>query len=513
MARIQSVSTIVLTKNEMSPRHNALSLENENSFRVNKTYHNKMASHKEHRVRQQFDNGASRIHKDRPACCSTSSLKKPSKHLSKSLHETVVSDVEQLVSPHQHWTIESRAKTINQLDPMTAASARERLFKILEQPIHWKPATEKTLATEMPVRTRRQAIDVHPRQKAKDKIVRDLVYSGRVSKTWPPFARVRPFRGLRNPHNYCYRRSVMQAFLHLPAFISWIEGHPSTGDNRSIECPTIPCIACAFRKLLKAYYSKQPISAELGSFDASINRIWPRLRYISNKRQIMALQHSQQDADEFIVCILNALCDAPARTLPMSVDVREALFEVSLSRSWQCDTPKCPERNHTVKHSESTLILDILRPRKGLQLEQYVQNYFAGDVVDVRCDGCQKNHKQRHRNQELLAGPEILIIQLRRFQLFSKIKSHVGIPNTLDLTKYQPRSSWSKNKLRYKLMHIIYHMGGSIASGHYISDCTGPDGLYECNDEIVSKKPKFGANMDRADPYILMYTRIGVGRE
>jgi len=43
-----------------------------------------------------------------------------------------------------------------------------------------------------------------------------------IPNVWPKGDRKRP-AGLQNAHNFCYRRSVLQAFFHAPVFCSWLQ--------------------------------------------------------------------------------------------------------------------------------------------------------------------------------------------------------------------------------------------------------------------------------------------------
>lgn len=474
----------------------------------------------------------------------------------------------QLPSPPPSDKSDQSDKVNGQLQLLAQTTAKARLQKILADPVHWVSATQKTFDTETTPITRSQSMTQalskpiakqsssedtiarsqstrdqpwvavmksaaddgkkdsstslpankgqrHPEQLGKDQVIKALVQSGRISKAWPSFARNKKPRGLHNPSQYCYRRSVMQAFLQTPVFISWLAGH-----QRSAECPrsNVRCIACAFQALLRKYYSGEPVHQATRQFDSFFNTLWPQTKGIRNPNAIHRLNSSQQDADEFVHGLLDAFCNSPSRTLPMSLDIRKALFEVTVSRTWFCLNKNCSGREHTNVQSERGLILDIQKPRENLSVKDYIWEYFRGDIVDdVTCDVCGlKKQRRRQRHMQLLAGPEILIIQLcrfgnirfdgRRFKGGQKIRSPVKQIRMLDLSTLQPKQYQGQNDMLYELKHIVLHAGASISSGHYLSICSSPDGMYECNDETIRAWTN-SSGMGGANPYLLVYTK------
>lgn len=456
----------------------------------------------------------------------------------------------QMPSPPPSDRSDTIDKTEQQVPLLSQSTARARLHKILTEPIRWVPATAETSNTEISPIVRRRVKEnvtfapilerkavgaslpnasvrptdressraethksiLHPEQSRKDQVIGRLVKSGRISKTWPSWANGRKPRPLHNPGNYCYRNAVMQVFLQTPAFISWLAGH-----QRPNDCPRkTQCIACVFLELSKKYYSSENVRRASNDFHKAFNHLWPRLRGLSSSREVHRLVGDQQDADEFVQGLLDAFCDAPSRVLPMPIDVRKSLFELTLSRTWRCSNKKCKSPDHPNVQSERALVLDISRPREHLNIGQYVAEYFKSEIVDdVTCDVCGlKGQRRRPRNLELLAGPHVLFVQLRRFERFRrrngppapKIRSRVGQAPVLDLSAYQPDEYRANNKLVYELKHVVLHHGRFIESGHYTSICSGPVGRFSCDDESIRPWSKLD-KIDGAEPFILVYMR------
>lgn len=128
----------------------------------------------------------------------------------------------------------------------------------------------------------------------------------------------RPSQGLSNPGNLCYRRSVLQALLHLPTFVHWIGGNHvhvklsepqrSGGKKHSlqIKSSTSACLACALRSLSYEYWhnnSKGTLRQALRDFDRAVSAIGPN----STPRWSATGSLTQADAHEFLYWMLQVL--------------------------------------------------------------------------------------------------------------------------------------------------------------------------------------------------------------
>lgn len=134
---------------------------------------------------------------------------------------------------------------------------------------------------------------------------------------WPQSGR--PSQGLPNPGNLCYRRSVLQALLHLPAFVHWIcsnhshiksaEPQKSGGKRQSLaagKSSSSICLACALRSLSYEYWhssSKGVIRQELRNFDRAVSALGPR----SIPKWSASGSLTQADAHEFLYWMLQVL--------------------------------------------------------------------------------------------------------------------------------------------------------------------------------------------------------------
>lgn len=67
---------------------------------------------------------------------------------------------------------------------------------------------------------------------------------------------------MRNPGELCYRNGALQALLHMPKFINWIEdAHPVC------SIPQVPdCVACALHRLSTVYWGVGNVEPALAHF-------------------------------------------------------------------------------------------------------------------------------------------------------------------------------------------------------------------------------------------------------
>ena len=157
----------------------------------------------------------------------------------------------------------------------------QSLADLLSQPIEFLPATRRTHATEVDMKLRSgrdyertEALQAHTSRVSKVSgtlercLARLLGLFGltetpqlaRVKKTWPPVLRSRHSRGLRNPHNWCYRRGAQQSLAHQAPLYNWLL-------KQHLNCTNQVCALCDVRDFLKAYWGDVNFSHELREVD------------------------------------------------------------------------------------------------------------------------------------------------------------------------------------------------------------------------------------------------------
>lgn len=167
----------------------------------------------------------------------------------------------------------------------------------------------------------------------------------------------------------------------------------------------------------------------------------------------------------------------------------------------------CQHVSTTFQHFED-LLLDI---RKANTMEDALEGYFARERLEdmgYKCESC--NTRVSATKQFFLErAPISLCIQLKRFSVLgSKINKHIQIKNKLDLTPYT--SSYCKQllmpheKLSYKLVSMVTHLGSSQHCGHYTAiGLTDTGSYYQFDDSSVYPMPL--QSVLNTNAYIMFY--------
>ena len=129
---------------------------------------------------------------------------------------------------------------------------------------------------------------------------------------------------------------------------------------------------------------------------------------------------------------------------------------------------------------------------------------FTGENA-MYCNNC-KGQFNSDFQSILYTSPEILIIILNRGK---GIQYKVKCEFTLDLNLFD-FIEMKNTGYMYDLIGVVTHLGGSDASGHFISYCRSPidNNWYQYNDDLVSSVNNFQNDViNYAMPYILFYQK------
>ncbi|KAK4988326.1 Ubiquitin carboxyl-terminal hydrolase 42 [Elasticomyces elasticus] len=363
----------------------------------------------------------------------------------------------------------------------------------------------------------------------------------RVNKNWKVTQNSRS-KGLNNPGNLCYRRSPLQALLHLPELVNWLDAQSATldADNH---------IVASLDALAKAYWDKPSMKAQrLSALDRLIHRIGPPNGWPHINPRIQA------DAHEFMQWLVEML--GKEKGDARSDSQIDTIFRIHHEKVWVCKHCSHP---HVSRSEEFGLLLGIQQPKRGLDMNEYLNVYHNETLSQIKCDNCNKTccpapeqsknakgpRKQwdckcdTGRTSTITQAPEVLIIQLGRFQVglgsgTSKVKTNVPFDLNLDLTRFLPRSEGEQKKskgkqkkrkgkqkkskgeqkkLTYRLSSVVKH-SGTLHSGHYTATVRERDGddFYRISDAAVNTKPatekEITSNTGEFTPYILTFVKV-----
>ena len=186
----------------------------------------------------------------------------------------------------------------------------------------------------------------------------------------------------------------------------------------------------------------------------------------------------------------------------------EALFEFDKTQTLTCPTcrAKSPQTN-----PEKILGVSLQNP--GPLKTLLHNNVFARETrAGWCCQNCQHvATTERVQSLELVTTPEILVIELRRFNPQTHAKNNVRIPfsQSLDLTPYTS----NRTAETYRLMAVVHH-SGTLHQGHYVAVALGPGGKWQKMDDNLVTDVKVTEALNPRDftPYLLFYAKIAFGQ-
>jgi ubiquitin C-terminal hydrolase len=317
------------------------------------------------------------------------------------------------------------------------------------------------------------------------------VSASKISKSWPSSVGKPKVKGLSNPSQWCYRRSLLQSLIAIPQLFNLL-------DECHKSCPKQGrCVTCAMRQLLISYHtSPGGVGNHLTALDNAIKATGR-----SSDPRWIATSQTQEDSHDFLQYLLGTFEKAKG----IDKDQFASLFRIKHKISWVCGDCK---KVHTHSDPPGVSLSVPIPDRPSVNLADCLNTYHREPNVTIRCDKCKKNTK-RTRIFQLDNAPDVLPIQLMRFGYGArgptKNKKHIDFPEELDL------SPWAvdKNKpSKYRLQAIVAH-SGSLKFGHYIAYVRSADGIKEISDSSVTnsnakewRRPTSGFN-----PYILVYVK------
>ncbi|KAL3989503.1 Ubiquitin carboxyl-terminal hydrolase family protein [Acanthocheilonema viteae] len=307
--------------------------------------------------------------------------------------------------------------------------------------------------------------------------------------------------GLCNYSNDCFLNAVLQIILHCIPFARYL------GEHLPLFSCVKDCVACGLARFIRySMSSRQPFKPSWISF-------------ILEKAFPSHLFGAQEDAHEALNHILDAL-DSEAQNgtssdrnnplngprFPTPV---EQLFAGTLRNQVQCSTCSAILINY---ERFRELNLGIKKPSydRRITLEDLLDDYFGNEVLtSFNCNKC-KRSTQIQRSSRILRAPNLLLIQIKRFNSFGgKIGVHVNFNLRMNLERYVHRAAEAHF---YELTGIVQHMGNAVEHGHYIAVVRGFDGrsYYLFDDEQRHRVSL--SELHNIQAYMLLYVRCNAFR-
>ncbi|CCX35442.1 Probable ubiquitin carboxyl-terminal hydrolase 16 [Taphrina deformans PYCC 5710] len=314
-----------------------------------------------------------------------------------------------------------------------------------------------------------------------------------LSRSWHKI--MRPPPGLVNTGNTCFLNSVMQALMHIPGLVIYLQSH-----QHSQDCRLNNCVFCKLEDHVKKAYPGN------GSKRGSIFKP----AYTQNIKQIGKQFRTgrQEDAHEFLLLLLDSLQQNSLQGQPKNLDIRakettvvHRMFGGHLRQQITCNKCKAPSNTY-----EATLVLslDCLSTiEQGLSRLTAPENLTGRNRY--RCEKC-KSLQEARKQTTIYDAPDNLLLHIKRFQFASKsskITKPVAFEEKLDLARFM---SPGRPSATYSLTGVVVHQGSGVSSGHYYAFGKGSNATWnEFNDDSVSQAGS--ARVLKQQAYMLFYTR------
>ena len=302
--------------------------------------------------------------------------------------------------------------------------------------------------------------------------------------------------GIDNNGNTCFLNSVVQCLQNLPVWSNYLLKY----HIEECEKETDECFFCWLAVI--THYMQS-------SFWKSIN-----LDGLSDILQMISkdfLPGRQQDAHEFLICLLGKMQEIVApKPVDPYVEMTTAIGQIfgGFLRS-QLACQECRTTNNTYEQYFN-LSLDIDNVES---MNEALKNFFSVDTMEgnawYACEKCKK-HTKAAKRYTIETPPEVLIIQLKRYDMYgNKLKHKVEFPLVFSLQQYMSSSNGDEF---YKLYGVVSHIGNHIRAGHYISYISHPSSQsvdwYRIDDEDV--RPEGWSNVASVQAYLLFYTKFDI---
>ncbi|NXW52161.1 UBP50 hydrolase, partial [Nyctiprogne leucopyga] len=242
------------------------------------------------------------------------------------------------------------------------------------------------------------------------------------------------------------------------------------------------------------------------------------------KRYPTFSKRTQQDAQEFLMCVLNELHEA-LKTVRTQLWKRRGVTDAKASRGSVSETSiitqlfegqlsydiTCLECNITTNRPESFTVLSLPIPSKSAcSLQDCLKCFFQQDTLtwnnQIHCSWCGTKQDAAVKGT-ITKAPQIIIFHLKRFEWQGKhnrkLSTDICYPlSNLDLSPYS--SPLTCKEVEYSLCAVVNH-SGSLDDGHYTAFCkhSVTEDWYSCDDAQITNIPTSSVQTDTA--YLLFY--------
>ncbi|KAK1424033.1 hypothetical protein QVD17_19344 [Tagetes erecta] len=311
--------------------------------------------------------------------------------------------------------------------------------------------------------------------------------------------------GFKNLGNTCYLNAVLQCLTYTPPLANFCLQlqHSAFCESLSQQDNNSDCPFCLLEKRIV-----RSLSIDL-TLDTP-GKIIGALKIFAQHFRL----GRQEDAHEFLRYVIDACHTTCLRLKKLQhqrrgnggdgFSVVKEIFGGALQSQVKCLV--CGNESNKVDEIMD-ISIDILNTSS---IKEAFHNFFRPETLDgnnkYKCECCKKLVPAR-KQMSILQAPNILVIQLKRFEGIygGKIDKAITFEERLVLSSFMCKTSQDYHP-EYKLFATIIHSGYSPDSGHYyayIKDAIGR--WYCCNDSYVSVSTLEEVLSEKV--YILFFSR------
>lgn len=182
----------------------------------------------------------------------------------------------------------------------------------------------------------------------------------------------------------------------------------------------------------------------------------------------------QEDAHEFLRLLLDCMHEELLKLNSVKLSdgkIAETTFISRIFGGYLCNRLSCSKCNYSSKtyNHFQDLSLDVGGGIKSVSdsIHSFIKPEKLSSGNEWLCDGC-KNKVQATKQMTISKAPNVLVLNLKRFShgnFFGKVNKAVDFGLALDV----PCSEEATKTVRFELIGIVVHHGGSVHSGHYVA--------------------------------------------
>ena len=151
------------------------------------------------------------------------------------------------------------------------------------------------------------------------------------------------------------------------------------------------------------------------------------------------------------------------------------------------------------------VVFQVLYVEQALDAQFSLSKYIKEESLpSYFCEIC-GTYREAHIERKFVSLPDILSVQLKRFEFVDGLPKKLDIPGSVDLSvELELHSQSTPVKCCYNLSSVIHH-NGSPTSGHCKTTVMKPNGdMFLCDDGVVSHCKRF----EYKSAYVLLYRRV-----